>query len=162
MDFSSRSLLIGSIAAVFIAVAASADDAKEIRIPPSAVDFSKAEGAGAGTSGVTGIQTIVLKGDPTKPGLYTILLRVPAHTKIAAHHHPDDRVATVVSGTWYFGYGDKSNKASLRALPPGSFYTEPPNDNHFAETRDDDVLVQISGLGPTGTTYVDTANDPQH
>jgi quercetin dioxygenase-like cupin family protein len=101
----------------------------------------------------------VLKGDPSKPGLYTILLRVPAHTKIAAHRHPDDRIATVVSGTWYFGYGNQSDPTHLRGLPPGSFYTEPPNENHFAETRDADVLVQISGLGPTGTTSVD---DPRH
>jgi quercetin dioxygenase-like cupin family protein len=104
----------------------------------------------------------VLKGNPTEPGLYTILLRVPAHTKIAAHHHPDDRITTVVSGTWYFGYGDKFNESSLRPLPPGSFYTEPPNDNHFAETRDSNVLVQISGLGPTGTTYVNATDNSQH
>jgi quercetin dioxygenase-like cupin family protein len=161
MYLSLRSLLIGAIAATFIANVANAEDAREIRTPPSAFDFSEAEGAGAGTSGVAGIQTIVLKGDPTKHGLYTILLRVPAHTKIAAHHHPDDRIATVVSGTWYFGYGAKFNETRLRALPPGSFYTEPPNDNHFAETRDDDVLVQISGLGPTGSTYVDAGDNPQ-
>ena len=157
-----RALLVGSIAAAVIAAVANAEDAREIRLPPGAFDFAKASGAGAGTSGVTGIQTIVLKGDPTKPGLYTILLRVPAHTKIAAHHHPDDRIATVVSNTWYFGYGDKFNEANTRPLPPGSFYTEPPNDNHFAETRDSDVLVQISGLGPTGTTYVNAADNPQH
>jgi quercetin dioxygenase-like cupin family protein len=162
MYLSLRSLLIGAIAATFIVNVANAEDVREIRMSPSAFDFSKAEGAGAGTSGVTGIQTIVLKGDPTKHRLYTILLRVPAHTKIAAHHHPDDRIATVVSGTWYFGYGAKFDETRLRALPPGSFYTEPPNDNHFAETRDDDVLVQISGLGPTGTTYVDAADNPKH
>ncbi len=161
MYVSLRSLLIGAIAATFIADVANAEDAREIRMPPSAFDFSKAEGAGAGTSGVTGIQTIVLKGDPTKQGLYTILLRVPAHTKIVPHRHPDDRIATVVSGTWYFGYGAKFDQTRLRALPPGSFYTEPPNDDHFAETRDDDVLVQISGLGPTGTTYVDGADNPR-
>ena len=117
-----RSLLIGAIAATLIANVANAEDASEIRTPPSVFDFSNAESAGAGTSGVTGIQTIVLKGDPTMHGLYTILLRVPAHTRIAAHHHPDDRIATVVSGTWYFGYGAKFNETGLRALPPGSFY----------------------------------------
>ena len=97
--------MLGEILRRRFANVANAEDAREIRTPPSAFDFSEAEGAGAGTSGVAGIQTIVLKGDPTKHGLYTILLRVPAHTKIAAHHHPDDRIATVVSGTWYFGYG---------------------------------------------------------
>jgi pimeloyl-ACP methyl ester carboxylesterase/quercetin dioxygenase-like cupin family protein len=137
-----------------------AGNPREIRLRPQDFDFHMAEGAGAGTSGVSGIRTIALKGDPSKDGLYTILLRVPAHTRIAAHRHPDDRIATVVSGTWYFGYGDKFDDAKLRALPPGSFYTEPPSEDHFAETRDSDVLVQISGLGPTGTAYVDPADDP--
>jgi len=87
-------------------------------------------------------------------GLYTILLRVPPHTRIAAHSHTDDRIATVVSGTWYFGYEREFDTARLQALPPGSFYTEPPGKAHFAETRDRPVMVQISGVGPTGTTYV--------
>src|SRR5690349_2508349 len=76
---------------------AAAQSPTEIRLTPSSFDFNGAGVAGAGTSGLAGIRTIVLKGDPTKPGLYTILLRVPAHTRIAAHRHPDDRIATVVA-----------------------------------------------------------------
>jgi len=109
---------------------------------------------------VSGTQTVVLKGDPTKPGLYTLLLRVGPNTRIEAHAHPDDRVATVISGTWYFGYGPKFNEAALKPLPAGSFYTEPPGANHFAMTRGEGVTIQITGSGPSGTTYVDPANDP--
>jgi len=32
-------------------------------------------------------QTIVLKGNPDRSGLYTIMLRIPANTRIAAHVH---------------------------------------------------------------------------
>jgi hypothetical protein len=46
------------------------------------------------------------------------------------------------------------------ALPPGSFYTEPPGDDHFAETRDSEVIVQITGFGPTGTSYVRAEDAP--
>jgi quercetin dioxygenase-like cupin family protein len=102
-------------------------------------------------SGVGGIQTVVLKGDPNETGVYTIMLRVPAHTQIAAHSHPDDRVATVISGTWRIGYGDKFDESRLKALPPGSYYTEPPGQNHFAETGDEPVVVQITGFGPSST-----------
>ncbi len=70
------------------------------RLTPSEIDSISPTGAGAGTSGVGGIQTRLLKGDPNKPGLYTIQLTIPANTRIEAHTHPDDRVATVVSGTW--------------------------------------------------------------
>jgi quercetin dioxygenase-like cupin family protein len=132
----------------------------EQRITPGEVHWPSAGTAGVGTSGVAGIQTVVLKGNPTKPGLYTLLLRVGPNTKIAAHAHPDDRVATVVSGTWYFGYGKQFDEAALKALPAGSSYTEPPNSNHFAMTRQEVVVIQISGIGPSGTTYVDPKNDP--
>jgi uncharacterized RmlC-like cupin family protein len=132
----------------------------ERRVTPGEFKFPTGA-AGTGTSGVAGIQTIVLKGDPDHAGRYTILLRIPANTRIAAHLHQDDRVATVVSGTWHIGYGDAYNKADLKALPPGSFYTEPANRTHYAETRDEPVMVQISGVGPSSTTYVDPTSDPR-
>lgn len=115
----------------------------------------------AGTSRVSGIVTSILKGAPTKPGVYTILLQVPANTRIEAHAHPDDRVATVVSGTWYFGYGHKFAEQQLKALPPGSFYTEPPNERHFARTGETAVVLQITGFGPTGTRYAEGTATPR-
>jgi pimeloyl-ACP methyl ester carboxylesterase len=134
--------------------------AGETRIAPS--EFKFPEGApGAGTSGVAGIRTAVMKGDPGRAGLYTIMLRIPAHTRIAAHEHMDDRVATVVSGTWYIGYGESFDGARVKALPAGSFYTEPSHRAHFAETRDEAVIVQITGVGPSSTRYIDPASDPQ-
>jgi hypothetical protein len=132
----------------------------EMRVTPSEVNWPAAAAAGVGTSGATGIQTVVLKGDPTKPGVYTLLLRVGPNTKIEAHAHPDDRVATVISGTWYFGYGNQFNESALKALPVGSVYTEPPNVDHFATTRQEAVVIQITGSGPSGTAYVDPRNDP--
>ena len=132
----------------------------EQRVAPSEVKWPAAAAGSVGTSGNAGTQTVVLKGDPTKPGLYSMLLRVGPNTKIEAHAHPDDRVATVISGTWYFGYGAKFDEKALKMLPPGSFYTEPPNTNHFAMTRSEGVTIQITGTGPSGTTYADPANDP--
>jgi len=125
-------------------------------LTPSEIDALTSTGASAGTSGVNGIQTRVLKGDPTKSGLYTIQLAVPANTKIEAHTHPDDRVATVISGTWNIGYGSRFDEKKLRALAPGSFYTEPPNVAHFARTGNQKVVLQITGYGPTGTKYTES------
>ena len=124
------------------------------RLTPSEIDSISPTGAGAGTSGVGGIQTRLLKGDPNKPGLYTIQLTIPANTRIEAHTHPDDRVATVVSGTWQIGYGTAFDEKKLKPLVPGSFYMEPPSVAHFARTGNTAVMVQITGYGPTGTTYV--------
>jgi opacity protein-like surface antigen len=87
------------------AVQAAAID--QIRLTPKEITAREAGGAGAGTSGVAGIQTTVLLGDPTKPGLYTIRLSIPPNTTIQAHTHRDDRSAIVMSGTWYFGFGSR-------------------------------------------------------
>ena len=103
---------------------------------------------------------MVLKGDPTKAGLYTLMLRIGPNIRIQAHSHRDDRVATVIKGTWYFGYGDRFDEAALKPLEPGSFYTEPPNATHFAMTKEE-VIIQLTGMGPSSTTYVDPANDPR-
>jgi len=141
-------------------IALAAQGAGELRVAPSEVKWPAPAGGAVGSSGVAGTQTVILKGDPSKPGLYTMLLRVGPNTKIDAHAHPDDRIATVISGTWYFGYGAKFDEKALKMLPPGSVYTEPPNANHFAMTRGEGVTIQITGTGPSGTKYVDPANDP--
>ena len=148
------------VVAVFMVARADQGSAPR-RLTPSEIADLAHGGPGAGTSGVAGIQTTILSGDPTGPGLYTIRLSVPANTRIEAHDHRDDRVATVVSGTWYFGYGSHFDEKELKALPPGSFYTEPAGRMHFAQTRAESVVVHITGYGPTSTTYVDKAADPR-
>jgi uncharacterized RmlC-like cupin family protein len=110
-------------------------------------------GAGAGTSGVKGIETRVLLGDPSKSGPYTIAIRVPPNTRIAAHSHRDDRSAIVVSGLWHFGYGTNADEAATLALPAGSYYTEPAGDPHFAWTGPEGATVYISGIGPSDTRF---------
>ena len=144
---------------LFLAIAGAQNNGPGQRLTSTEIASLSPTGAGAGTSGVNGIETRVLKGDPNKSGLYTIQLTVPANTKIEAHTHPDDRVATVVSGTWRIGYGTAFDETKLKALPPGSFYTEPPNVAHFAQTGNTAVMVQITGYGPTGTTYVSRGRD---
>jgi quercetin dioxygenase-like cupin family protein len=156
-----RGLIVAVVAAAGLVGSAGAQQAPggQARMTPAEIPWPKAAGAGAGTSGASGISTIVLKGDPTKPGLYVLELRAAPNMVIQAHSHKDDRMATVLKGTWYFGYGDKYNEAALKALPVGSYYTEPPNTPHFARTRDE-VVLRITGYGPTSTTYVNPADDP--
>ncbi len=120
--------------------------------PPEIAGIAKS-GAGAGTSGVDGIETTVLEGDPSKAGLYVIALHVPPNTSIEAHSHRDERSAVVVSGTWYFGYGPRAEGAQLKALPAGSFYSEPAGLSHFAQTRKSSAVVYVTGYGPTDTQY---------
>lgn len=154
---------IATIALVTVlASVAQATAVDQIRLTPAEITAREALGAGAGTSGVVGIRTTVLLGDPTKPGLYTIRLSIPANTTIQAHTHRDDRSAIVMSGTWYFGYGTVANADATKPLPPGSFYTEPGGVAHFALTRAEPVVVYITGFGPTDTVYLSATNDPRN
>jgi quercetin dioxygenase-like cupin family protein len=147
-------VVLGGILATALA------QSSEVRLTPGEVKWPTSGSSLVGTSAASGIQTVTLKGDPTKPGVYALLLRVGPNTRIDAHAHPDDRTATVVSGKWYFGYGREFDEKALKELPPGSFYTEPPATNHFAMTKGEGAVIQITGYGPTGTKYADPSLDP--
>jgi quercetin dioxygenase-like cupin family protein len=132
-----------------------------MRLTPDEVRTNQTGTDQIGSSFLAGVSTKVLAGDPSKAGFYTIILSVPANTTIPAHSHRDDRMATVVSGTWQFGYGDRFNESELKRLPPGSVYSEPGGSNHFARTGAEPVLVQITGIGPTDTRYVNPSDAPK-
>ena len=134
---------------------------REMRMTPAEIVATGAEGEQTGSAGSAAGQRRVLFGDPASAGYYSILLFVPPHTTIQAHSHHDNRMATVVSGEWHFGYGNEFKAAALKTLPPGSVYSEPGGTNHFAQTTGDPVIVQISGYGPTDTHYFDLAKDPR-
>ena len=54
---------------------------------PSEINSLASVNAGAGTSGVNGIQTLTLKGDASTLGVYTIQLTIPASVRIQAQVH---------------------------------------------------------------------------
>lgn len=129
----------------------------QTRLTAAEVDALARNKGGAGTSGLTGVQTTVLSGDPSLAGPYAFEIRVPPHTSIAAHTHRDNRTAIVISGEWKFGYGDVADEMATTLLGPGGFYTEPAGAPHFAFTGDSPTVVYITGQGPTDTHYLGAA-----
>jgi hypothetical protein len=124
-------------------------------IPPQ-VRRTPAEIAALPSTGKPGgVQTVVLYGDPAKPGLYTARLAIPAGFVLAAHTHEDTRTTTVVSGTWSIGYGRKFDVTQTKALPPGSLYSEPKTVAHFGTAKDGPVVLYVTGCGPSNTVFVD-------
>jgi quercetin dioxygenase-like cupin family protein len=149
------------LAGLFLTVAsATGPSLPQMRMTPAEVRATTFDGSQVGSSAVVGVRSKLLLGDPAKAGFYTILLFVPVHTIIQAHSHRDDRMAVVVSGEWHFGYGNHFNEELLKTLPPGSVYSEPGGQTHFAQTENEPVVVEISGYGPTDTRYFDPINDP--
>ena len=154
-------ILCLAIAALSVTAGASAPAVPQMRVTPTEVLSRDKGDSQVGSSKLPGVHATTLAGDPTRAGFYSILLFVPAHTTIQAHSHRDDRMATVVSGAWQFGYGTGFDEAALNVLPPGSVYSEPGGVDHFARTTDEPVVVHICGFGPTDTRYFESANDPE-
>ena len=157
-------MLKKSLVSALFLIAASAAVAQKLppmRMTPAEIRSGKLDNNQIGSSGATGVHTNIVFGDPTKAEFYTVLLFVPAHTVIQAHSHRDNRMSAVVSGQWQFGYGDHFDAKALKTLPPGSVYSEPGGQNHFGQTTDSAVVVEVSGYGPTDTHYFDPANEPK-
>src|SRR5262249_27158056 len=133
----------------------------QMRLTPEEVRARQTGSERISSSGLAGVSTQILFGDPSKRGFYTIVLFVPAHTTIPAHSHLDDRMATVVSGTGQFGNRDPFDERALKNLPDGTGSAEPGRGNHFARTAHEPVLVEIAGAGATDTKYVNPSDAPK-
>ena len=67
----------------------------------------------------------ILIGNPTKPGPYTIRVRLPAGTQMMPHKHPEDRIYTVMEGVFYIGLGETFDESKLTAYGVGSVVVLP-------------------------------------
>jgi anti-sigma factor ChrR (cupin superfamily) len=137
------------LAACVCVVAAQAEAPGVVAVTPAEMKWVPQGGPGT----LPGIEQTYLVGDPTKPGPFTIRLRFPAGFKVAPHTHPGAREITILSGIYRTGYGETFDPAGLKTLPAGSFYTEPADVPHYIEIQED-VVVQISGIGPSGRKFV--------
>jgi hypothetical protein len=64
-----------------------------MRMTPAEVAANQTGSDQIGSSGLAGVSTKVLFGDPSRQGFYTIVLFVPPNTTIPARAHRDDRMA---------------------------------------------------------------------
>ena len=85
---------------------------------PVALTADKMKWSSQGGLALPGLEQVSLVGDPSKPGPYTIRLKFPAGYKLAPHTHPDPREVTILSGTWYTGYGEQA-ESRLAPSPAG-------------------------------------------
>lgn len=92
-------------------------------------------------------QMAVLYGDPSKPGLWVVRLKLPANWMFPVHYHPSRESVTVISGTFYAGIGKKIDKARASAFQAGSFVSVPPNLPHYAFTKGP-AVIDITGTEP--------------
>jgi quercetin dioxygenase-like cupin family protein len=116
------------------------------RIAPEDVQWKSPFGVGAAMA--------VIHGDPSQPGTYVVRVKFPPHTFSKPHFHPEDRYVVVLKGTWYAGTGDVFDADKAVALKTGSFMFHPAREVHWDGAKDEEVILQITGNGPSGTTLI--------
>jgi quercetin dioxygenase-like cupin family protein len=106
-------------------------------------------------TGAAGVNQKILFGDPTKPGFYMVMNRFQPGNFSKPHFHPNDRFITVVKGTWYVGTGNKWDKDATIPVKAGGAVTHFGKEIHYDGAKDEEVVVIITGEGPSSTTFVD-------
>src|ERR1043166_10238775 len=81
-----------------------------------------------------GAEIAVLAGDPSKDGPYVLRLKMPTGYKIPAHNHPTTEMATVISGKFHIGMGDKLDLKKGVRLTAGGYAEAPAKMNHYVWT----------------------------
>jgi hypothetical protein len=99
-----------------------------------------------------GSQSATLVGNPSKTGLYIMLVKWLPHNMSRPHWHPHDRFITVISGTWWVGTGDKFEAENTVPIPAGSFVTHFGKQIHYDGAKDQEVVLEIVGMGPATAT----------
>ena len=105
-----------------------------------------------------GGRSVAVYGNSREPGLYVVRITFGPGQGSRPHFHNEARLITVVKGTWWVSTGaasDVYDPDSMRSVEAGSFIYEPPNGHHYDMAKDEEVTVQIMGIGPVVTTSIE-------
>ena len=144
----------GLLVAAALPMGATASDDHHATVQPEALKWT------APAAYAKGAQLAVIKGDPTKEGMYVVRLKVPKGFKIQAHTHPNDENVTVLSGVFHIGTGDKFDEKKGETIKAGGYSYVAKGMTHYAFFPEDTV-IQLHGMGPQGITYVNPVDDPR-
>jgi len=107
-----------------------------------------------------GAQFTTILGDPAKAEMVVQRVKFPPNYQIPPHTHPFVDVATVISGTFGTGEGEKLEKKG-EMLKAGSVFTHAAKHAHYAWTGNEEAILQIQYTGPAGIDYINPADDPR-
>lgn len=100
-----------------------------------------------------GVKSFVLKGDPSKEGLFIELNLFPPNWKIAPHWHFTTEIITVLTGSIYEGIGPLFDEAKAKKIDAGGYIIMPAKQSHYAFTKAT-CVVQVQGYGPSERFFV--------
>ncbi len=102
----------------------------------------------------------VVRGDPTRPGEFTLLVSMPNGYRIPPHFHPSYEHVEVRKGTLLVGMGDVLDPKRTQALAAGDSATAPAGMHHFSIARGRTV-VSATFIGPYTITYLRAEDAPR-
>lgn len=102
-----------------------------------------------------GVEVAVVEGDPAKPGYYATMVHFPPGVMSRPHYHPEERYCVVLKGTWYTGTNDQFTPETAVPLKVGSYMRHPAGGHHYDGAKEEDVIVMISGYGPSKNNVLD-------
>jgi quercetin dioxygenase-like cupin family protein len=109
-----------------------------------------------------GAATAIVWGNPSVPGEpYVQRVRFSPGTFSPPHFHPETRHIVVLKGTWWVGHGPKWDKEATTPVPAGSLVVHHANKIHYDGAKDEEVILQIIGIGPSATIRVDDKGAPK-
>jgi quercetin dioxygenase-like cupin family protein len=107
-----------------------------------------------------GAQFAVLEGNPGKPEVFTMRLKMPDGFRIEPHWHPGVERVTVISGTFRMGFAKEFDKEATKPLEAGSYASFPPGMPHFA-IAEGETVIQLTSVGPWEINYINPKDDPR-
>jgi quercetin dioxygenase-like cupin family protein len=129
---------------------------------PATISIIAPEGIKWSDSPMPGIKVAIMSGNPRDAGLYVVRVKFSPGSMSRPHSHPETRYITVLQGTWWAGTGEKFDPQNTVPLPAGSLAVHHPNRVHFDGAKEQEVIVQISGIGPSATNFANPADDPKN
>ena len=108
------------------------------------------------------IPPLKIFGDSSKEGFYIYRNRFAPRQTSRPHYHDKDRWGLVIKGTWYTGEGDVFQPDKMIPIKAGGMMFHPAGLHHYDGAKDEEVIVQIMGMGPVKTvqTEVDEQGNP--
>jgi len=131
------------------AAPSAAPSAPSMIVDPDQTQFA-APPASAGFP--SGVQVSPISGDLSKPGLFSLLVKLPDGQKLDSHWVSADINVAVLRGTYEWGNGDAFDVGKLQAVNAGEIVRVPAQAHHFGQAKGATVLL-VYGVGPVTMTW---------
>jgi hypothetical protein len=115
-------------------------DQASFTTPPDSLGFPK------------GVTMAIVSGDPAKPGLFSVLLKLAPDQTVPPHWLSVDVDSVDLRGSYQLGTGDSFDAAKLQAVNPGQVVHIPAQSHQFGQAKGTTVVL-LYGVGPLSITW---------